>query len=128
MAARNADGEIQVILYNGQNPGAGPSDDQYYDETEAHSIGLTVGGLDSDVEYTVTEYRVDSENGNAYAVWQEMGRPSMPDMSEDDWQALRDAMESSPADVDGAVCDGVMSKTFSLTSPGVLFLTLTPSE
>jgi hypothetical protein len=37
-------------------------------------------------------------------------------------------MESSPADVDGAVCDGVMSKTFSLTSPGVLFLTLTPSE
>src|SRR5690606_19729564 len=96
MAARDDIGGIQLIIYNGQNPGAGPADDQYYDEAEPQPIGVTLRGLNPEVAYDVTEYRVDATHGNAYATWQAMGRPSMPNMTEADWQSLRDTMDSMP--------------------------------
>ncbi len=127
MAARDPNGGIQIIIYNGQNPGAGPGDDHYYDETEAQDIGVTLAGLNPEVAYDVTEYRVDATHGNAYAAWQGMGRPGMADMSDADWQALRDTMESAPMPIGEALCGASFSKTFSLSSPGVLFVTLTPA-
>lgn len=128
MAARSSDGGIQVIIYNGQNPGAGPSDDQYYDEADAQQIGVTLSGLNPEVAYDVTEYRVDTTHGNAYATWQGMGRPTMSSMTETDWQSLRDTMDSQPMPVGQAVCGETFSKSFSLSSPGVLFLTLAPAR
>ncbi len=128
MAARDAIGGIQLIIYNGQNPGAGPSDDQYYDETEPQPIGVTLSGLNAEVAYDVTEYRVDSTQGNAYATWQALGRPSMSNMTEADWQSLRDTMDSMPMPLGEAVCGERFSKTFSLSSPGVLLITLTPAQ
>jgi xylan 1,4-beta-xylosidase len=127
MASRSADGGVQVTVYNGQNPGAGPSDGVYYEVTPPQEIGLTVSGLDPETAYDVTLYRVDEERGNAYAVWESMGRPDMPSMSEADWQALRDAMDSPAEPIGEALCGETFSQTFSLSSPGALLLTLTPS-
>src|SRR5690606_40150578 len=47
MAARDTvDGGVQILIYNGQNPGGGFRDDTYYAETAASDIGITVSGLD----------------------------------------------------------------------------------
>ena len=49
-------------------------------------------------------------------------------MTEADWQSLRDTMDSVPITLGVAVCGETFSKTFSLSSPGVLFITLTPAQ
>lgn len=130
MATRDAEGGIQVIVYNGQNPGDGPSDTdpiKYYEVTGEHEIGLTLSGLSADITYDVASYRIDETHGNAYATWQGQGRPTMDEMSEDDWQALRDTMDSQPEPLATAVCGETFSHQFSLSSPGVYFVTLTPA-
>lgn len=127
MAARSADGGVQVIVYNAQNPGLGPTDDVYYQQSAAQDIGVTISGLDPEISYDVASYRVDADHGNAYGVWQSMGRPNMPSMSEADWQALRDAMDSPEEPIGQALCGETFSQTFSLASPGVLFIDFTPA-
>jgi xylan 1,4-beta-xylosidase len=128
MAARSTkDGGVQVILYNGQNPGAGYQDDTYYAVAAAQNIGITVSGLNPKMAYDVTSYRVDDVRGNAFAAWDGAGRKTMANMSDADWQALRSAMVSPAEPVGQAMCGATFSKTFSLSSPGVLFLTLEPS-
>lgn len=134
MAARDNAGGIQVILYNGQNPGNGPGSpagsstaEAYYDITDPQQIGITLTGLNPEIAYNVTSYRVDDSHGNAYAVWQEQGRPAMSEMSEADWQALRDNMESPAEPIGQALCGESYSQVFELPSPGVLFLTFTPA-
>ncbi len=128
MAARDADGGVQILIYNGQNPGNGPTDDTYYEVTDEQEISLTLAGIDPETAYDVTAYRVDKTRGNAYAVWQSQGRPSMSEMSEDDWQALRDSMDSPAEPIGQALCGDTFSETFQLPSPGVLFVTLVPTE
>lgn len=127
MAALDDGGGIQVIVYNGQNPGAGPSDGTYYTETGPAEIGITLTNLDPNVSYDVREYRIDDTHGNVYKMWQDMGRPKMADLTEADWQSFRDNMESPEESVGDALCGSTLSKTVSLPSPGVYFLTLTPS-
>jgi xylan 1,4-beta-xylosidase len=127
MATADDNAGVQVLIYNGQNPGMGPSDDKYYDVTEEHSVGLTVSGLNPEITYDVTAYRVDETHGNAYATWQTLGRPSMSAMTEADWQSLRDTMDSQPEVLAQAVCGSTFSHQFNLASPGVYFLTFTPS-
>jgi beta-xylosidase len=127
MAARDDTGAMQIILYNGQDPGAGPGDDTYYAVTEAQDIGLTISGLDPEISYDVTTFRVDETPGNAYATWQGLGRPTMSDMSDADWQALRDTMVSPAEPLGDALCGDTFSATFALSSPGVLFVTLEPA-
>ena len=127
MAARNGSGAVQVIVYNAQNPGSGPFDGTYYEVTEPHEIGLTVSGLDPDLAYDATAYRVDETHGNAYATWENMGRPSMSAMAAADWQALRDSMDSPAEPLAVARCGATFTGTFSLPSPGVLFVSLTPA-
>jgi len=51
----------------------------------------------------------------------------MDSMSSADWDALKGAMASPPESVSHAVCGTTFSKTFSLASPGVLFVTIEPS-
>lgn len=128
MATLDDKNGIQIIVYNGQSPGNGPTDDTYYAETEAHEIAVNVSGLSPTMAYDVTAYRVDDTRGNAYASWQGMGRPAMPDMTDEQWQTLRDTMDSPPEPLGQAVCGTSFSQKFSLTSPGVLFITMTPSE
>lgn len=127
MAAHTADGGIQLILYNAQNPGAGPFDKTYYQNTDAHSIGVTVSGLDAKFPYDVTAYRVDHTAGNAYTVWQDLGRPTMAAMSDDNWQTLRAAMDSQPEPLGRALCGTTFTHAFQLQSPGVLFVKLAPA-
>ncbi len=64
MASRNTKtGGVEVILYNGQNPGAGYQDDKYYDVSKAQDIGITVSGMNPTTAYDVTAYRVDGHAG-----------------------------------------------------------------
>jgi beta-xylosidase len=128
MAARNTQtGGVQVILYNGQNPGMGYQDDTYYAVAAAQDIGITVSGLNPDSSYDVTAYRVDDVRGNAFAAWTQLGKKSMASMSTSDWQSLESAMASPAEPVGQALCGSTFSKTFSLSSPGALLLTIEPS-
>jgi len=128
MASRSTkDSGVQVILYNGQNPGGGPGDSKYYDVANAQDFGITVSGLNPKMAYDVTAYRVDDVRGNSFATWDKAGRKTMDAMSADDWQALRSSMDSPAEPVAHALCGTTFSKTFSLSSPGVLFLTFEPS-
>lgn len=127
MAARSADGGIQLILYNGQNPGQGPVDDTYYTVADARSIGVTISGLDPQFPFDVTAYRVDHVNGNAYNAWEGLGRPTMNGMSDANWQTLRDAMDSPPEPLARSLCGTTFTHAFQLQSPGVLFVKLAPA-
>jgi len=127
MAARSSNGAIQVIVYNAQNPGEGPSTGTYYELTGTQEIGVTVTGLPPDLAFDVTAYRVDETRGNAYATWENLGRPSMSAMSDADWQALRDTMDAPAEPLGSALCGDSFTGAFDLPSPGVLFVTLTPA-
>ncbi len=128
MAARDrTDSGVQIILYNGQNPGDGFSSDTYYETAPAQDIGITVSGLNPEMAYDVTAYRVDDTRGNSFAAWEMLGKKTMSTMTEADWTAIRTAMESPAEPVGTAMCGTTFSKTFSLSSPGVMLLTIEPS-
>ncbi len=127
MAARDPNGGVQILVYNAQSPGAGPFDGSYYQVAGEQSIAVTVSGLDPEKPYDVTAYRVDETRGNAYATWEQMGRPKMDAMSEADWASLRGAMDSPAEPLGEALCGGTFTHTIGLSSPGVLFIQLTPS-
>ncbi|HET7543676.1 MAG TPA: hypothetical protein VFK05_27575, partial [Polyangiaceae bacterium] len=128
MASRNTkNGGMQVILYNGQNPGAGFSTDTYYATANAQDIGITVSGMNPTMAYDVTAYRVDDSHGNSFATWDKAGKKDMDALSASDWDALKNSMASPAEPVSHAVCGTTFSKTFSLASPGVLFVTIEPS-
>jgi xylan 1,4-beta-xylosidase len=129
MASRNTStGGVEIILYNGQNPGPGFSTDTYYEVAAAQDIGVTVSGLNPEWSYDVTAYRIDDTRGNAFAAWETGGKKTMASMSEGEWQALRAAMEPPAEPVGEALCGATLSKTFSLSSPGVLLLTIEPAR
>lgn len=127
LATRDPSGGIQIVLYNGQNPGRGPFDDTYYQVTDAHDITISLSGIDPEISYNVIESRIDETHGNAYDVWQGKGRPTMEEMTETDWQDLRSNMDSKPETVAEAVCGGTFTRSVSLASPGVVFLKLEPA-
>ena len=128
MAARSKkNAGVQLILYNGQKPGAGYQDDKYYEVAAAQDIGVTITGMNPMMAYDVTAYRVDDMRGNSFATWNSGGRKTMANMSESDWQALRSSMDSPAESISHAVCGTTFSKTFSLSSPGVLFVSIEPA-
>lgn len=128
MASRNTkNGGLQVILYNGQNPGPGFSEDSYYKVAGAQDIGITVTGMNPKMAYDVTAYHVDETHGNSFATWDKAGKKNMDAMSAEEWTTLRSTMDSPPETVSHAVCGDKFSKTFSLSSPGVLFVTIEPA-
>ena len=127
LATRDPGGGVQVLIYNGQQPGLGPEDHTYYQVAAAQRIGLTVSGLDPGLPYDVMAYRVDETRGNAYATWEQLGRPNMGVMSDADWQALRDTMDSPAEPLGEALCGEAFSGAFELPSPGVLFVRLVPT-
>ncbi len=127
MAAQDPSGGVQVLIYNAQSPGMGPIDDKYYATTEAQDIAVTISGLQAELPYDVTAYRVDETHGNAYAVWQKQGRPAMSAMNDSQWSALRDAMDSKPEPLAQSQCGTAFSGKFALASPGVLFINIKPT-
>jgi len=128
LAARDTtDGGIQLLIYNGQDPGAGFSTDTYYAVAAEQSIGVTISGMAPESAYDVTAYRVDPTHGNAWALWDAQGRPTMANMSEAQWEELRAGMESPAEPVGAALCGETFKKNFMLASPGVLFVTIEPS-
>lgn len=128
MASRNTkNGGMQVIIFNGQNPGGGFSEDKYYQVAGAQDIGITVSGMNPTMAYDVTAYHIDETHGNSFATWEKAGKKTMDAMMPSDWTTLRAAMDSPAEPVSHAVCGTKFSKTFSLSSPGVLFVTIEPS-
>lgn len=127
LAARSANGGVQALIYNGQNPGAGFRNDTYYQVAEAQPVGITIDGLDPTVSYDVNVYRVDETHGNSFAVWNSQGRPTMSTMTAENWQALRDAGESTAEPVGQALCGSSVSLQVDLSSPGVAFVELVPA-
>lgn len=128
MASRKmANGGVQVLIYNGQSPGGGFVDDKYYTVGGDKNIGVTISGLPAEKSYNVTAYRVDETHGNAFNVWDKAGKKNMSDMSDADWQAVRGAMVAPAEEVGKAVCGASFSKSFSISSPGVLLVTLEPA-
>jgi len=128
MAARSTKNNgLQVILYSGQNPGAGYQDDKYYEIGKAQDIGITVTGMNPTMAYDVTAYRIDDAHGNSFATWDSAGKKNMDAMSASDWATLRSTMDSPAEPVSHALCGSSFSKTFSLGSPGVLFLDFEPA-
>jgi xylan 1,4-beta-xylosidase len=128
LAARDAEGGVQVLVYNGQSPGGGFRDDNYYAVTEAQPVSITIDGLNAETAYDVTAFRVDETHGNAFAVWTQQGRPAMSQMDEAAWQALRDAAESKAEPLGTALCGTTLNLKLDLASPGVLFVRLTPAK
>ena len=127
MAARDRSGGVQVLLYNGQDPGDGYQNDKYYSSAEAQEIGVTVAGLDPEMAYDITAYRIDESHGNSFAAWDTLGRPTMANMTADNWTALRAGMDSAPEPLGEALCGSTYSHKFTLGSPGVLLLTILPA-
>jgi len=127
MAARDQNGGVQVLVYNGQSPGNGPADDVYYTPGPAQDIAVTVSGLDPSLPYDVEVFRIDETHGNAYTVWESKGRPAMSAMSETDWADLRGAMDSKAEPQAASQCGDKYTGRFAVTSPGVLFVKLTPT-
>jgi beta-xylosidase len=128
MAARDrTDSGVQIILYNGQDPGDGFSSDTYYQTAAAQDIGITVSGLNPEVTYDVTAYRIDETHGNSFGAWEGLGKKKMAEMTDADWTTLRTAMDAPAEPVGTAMCGTTFSKTFSLSSPGVILLTIEPS-
>jgi xylan 1,4-beta-xylosidase len=127
MATRDSSGGVQVLIYNGQSPGKGPVDDKYYTSTQAQEIAITVSGLTADLPYDVAAYRIDDTHGNAYSTWQAQGRPAMSAMTDANWMALRDTMDSKAEPMADSQCGGTYTGRFSVSSPGVVFIKLTPT-
>jgi xylan 1,4-beta-xylosidase len=127
MAARDGNGGVQILVYNGQSPGKGPTNDVYYTAGAEQEIAVTVSGLDATKPYDVTAYRIDEKHGNAYSVWEAKGRPAMSAMSEADWAELRGAMDSAPEPQAQSQCGSTYTGRFPLASPGVLFVKITPT-
>lgn len=128
LATRDAEGGVQVLVYNGQNPGGGFRDDTYYQVTDPQPVSVTIDGLNPETAYDVTAYRVDQTRGNSFAMWDSQGRPTMNQMDDAAWQALRDAGESPAESLGKAVCGTSVNLKFDLPSPGVLFVRLTPAK
>jgi xylan 1,4-beta-xylosidase len=128
LAARDTtDGGLQLLIYNGQDPGPGFSMDSYYTVTADQSVGVTITGMNAESAYDVTAYRVDPTHGNAWALWDAQGRPTMANMTADQWAELRAGMESPAEPIGTALCGASFSKNFMLASPGVLFVTIEPA-
>jgi xylan 1,4-beta-xylosidase len=119
---------VEVILYNGQDPGDGFSSDTYYANAAAQDIGVTISGLNPEITYDVTAYRIDETHGNSFGAWEGLGKKKMAELTDADWTTLRTAMESPAEPVGTAMCGSTFSKTFSLSSPGVILLTIEPAR
>jgi len=128
MAARSTKNNgLQVILYSGQNPGAGFQDDKYYETSKGQDFGITVTGMNPTMAYDVTAYRIDDAHGNSFATWDAAGKKNMDAMDANAWAALRSSMASPAEPVAQAVCGSSFSKTFNLGSPGVMLLDFAPA-
>lgn len=127
LAARDERGGVQVLIYNGQNPGQGFRNDTYYEVAAAQPVSVTIEGLNPETAYDVTAYRVDETHGNAFAVWDTQGRPPMSQMDDAAWEALRNGAESPAEPLGQALCGTSTKLNLELSSPGVLFVTLTPA-
>lgn len=127
LASRDSQGGVQVLIYNGQSPGDGYKNDTYYTVSEAQPVSVTIEGLDPEMAYDVETYRVDETHGNSFAVWNSQGRPPMSQMSEEQWQALRDGGESAAEPVGEALCGASIKLNLDLSSPGAALVKLTPA-
>ena len=127
LAARDPNGSVQVLLYNGQSPGLGFRNDMYYTSAAAQPVSITIDGLNPSTAYDVTTSRVDETHGNSFAVWNSQGRPPMSQMTDAQWQALRDGAESPAEPLGQALCGSSVKLNLQLSSPGVFLLKLTPA-
>jgi xylan 1,4-beta-xylosidase len=84
-------------------------------------VQLHLGGLKAKA-VTVTQWRVDSDNGNAFSAWQKMGSPPSP--NEKQYQAMETAsvMQPQPWPAPVAVSKGAADLNFTVPRQGVSLL------
>jgi xylan 1,4-beta-xylosidase len=118
MAARNkGKREAEVLVWN-------------YNDDDVPSLGapveVEISGLPADANRALLEhFRVDSDHGNAFAVWKEIGSPATPSASE--YVRLQGAGQLQLLDSPAwrAVQDGTIRIEFVLPRQGLSLLRLT---
>lgn len=125
-ATRHADGSLRILIVNGKNPGRGPTDGRYYEESsEADIVSLKLAGLAPNVSYTAAMVHLDRNHGDAFSAWQAMGRPQIRNMDEADWQDLRTKM-LLPEPVQHRLDGNFPELRLAIPSPGVVMVEIRP--
>ena len=113
LAARDGR-DIAVLLWN------------YHDDdlpAEPADVSITIAGV-AEGRPTITEYRVDRQNGNAYEAWKAMGSPQAP--TREQYSALERAgqLQKAGSPKRGRTGNGQLDLALSLPRQGVALLTI----
>lgn len=121
-ATRDRNGSVRILMVNAKNPGRGPNDGRYYEESqEADLISLKLSGLSHDAGYTAAIVSLDRHHGDAYTAWQALGRPGIRDLRDEDWQLLHEKMLLP--DPRQEVLDDMTSEIqLTMVSPSILLI------
>jgi xylan 1,4-beta-xylosidase len=109
LATKTADGRVAVLLWH------------YHDDDVAGapaSVSLRLNGVPRGAKATL--WRVDGDNGNAYAAWQKMGSPQNP--NGDQYLALEKASVMQPQSLAVTTTRGATTATITLPRQGVALL------
>jgi xylan 1,4-beta-xylosidase len=120
-AARQADGTVGVLLWNGTLDHARAAGWSLLDRQAT----VRVTGL-PDGEYALRHWRVDEHHSNLAAAWSSLGGGDWPD--EAGWQALRaaDRIEELAPPRRVTVSSGAVEESFELPNPSISYLELRP--
>ena len=120
-AARQADGTVGVLLWNGTLDHARAAGWSLLDRQAT----VRVTGL-PDGEYALRHWRVDERHSNLAAAWSSLGGGDWPD--EAGWQALRaaDRIEELAPPRRVTVSSGAVEESFELPNPSISYLELRP--
>jgi xylan 1,4-beta-xylosidase len=120
-AARQADGTVGVLLWNGTLDHARAAGWSLLDR----QVTVRVTGL-PDGEYALRHWRVDEHHSNLAATWSSLGGGDWPD--EAGWQALRaaDRIEELAPPRRVTVTSGAIEESFELPNPSISYLELRP--
>lgn len=117
-------GAVKVIVFNSS------TDHNHWDYTPGDdNITITIKNLNLDeADYSVT--MIDEHTSNAYTAWEDMGRPNMEAMSDEDWQTLRAAMDLETVESEDGIpiSGGTFSRTITLAREGIMQISLVPND
>jgi xylan 1,4-beta-xylosidase len=122
LAARDRDGSVAVLLWNGTLDQGKVDGDPLLDR--AVTVRLT--GLRAGT-WRRTLHRVDAAHGNLLATWRRLGAPAWPDQA--GWRALRaaDRLDQAAPASHLRAWDGAVELELDLPMPGAALVRLTPA-
>jgi xylan 1,4-beta-xylosidase len=122
LAARDRDGSVAVLLWNGTLDQGKVDGDPLLDR----AVTVRLSGLQAGT-WRRTLHRVDAAHGNLPATWRRLGAPAWPD--EAGWRALRaaDRLDQAAPPSDLPAPDGTVELELDLPMPGVALVGLAPA-